>query len=206
MKLIIATVPMKKNVSSLFYPVVGNNLIEYNGEVYFPVNAVLAKTLKKGEKGKVLFLSTSGGAENYSKDNIELFKAELTKINAGIGAELSWETIDVPFDPQIEIFEQLASGIISKFEKNCQVIADITYGIKPLPMILICALQFAEKFFDASILNIIYGKAEFNKQNEPINPKLYDISSLFYLNKLIGAMECESGEIALKILNDFFKM
>jgi len=206
MKLIITTVPMKKNVSSLFYPVVGNKLIEYNEEVLFPVNAVLAKTLQKGEQVKVLFLSTSGGTENYSKDSIELFKTELTKINTGIGADLSWEIIDVPFDPQIEIFEQLASGIISKFEKNCQIIADITYGIKPLPMILICALQFADKFFNASILNIIYGKAEFNKQNKPINPKLYDISSLFYLNKLIGAMECESGEIALKILNDFFKM
>jgi hypothetical protein len=206
MKLIITTVPMKKNISSLFYPVVGNSLIEYSGEVLFPVNAVLAKTFQKGEQVKVLFLSTSGSTENYSKDNIELFKAELIKINAGIGADISWEIIDVPFDPQIEIFEQLASGIISKFEKNCQVIADITYGIKPLPMILICALQFAEKFFDASILNIIYGKVEFNQQNKPINPKLYDISSLFYLNKLIGAMECESGEIALKILNDFFKM
>jgi len=206
MKLIITTVPMKKNVSSFFYPVVGNSLIEYNGEVCFPVNAVLAKTLQKGEQGKVLFLSTSGGTENYSKNNIELFKTELTKINAGIGADLSWEIIDVPFDPQIEVFEQLVSGIIAKFEKNCQIIADITYGIKPLPMILICALQFAEKYFDASILNIIYGKAEFNQQNKPINPKLYDISSLFYLNKLIGAMECESGEIASKILNDFFKM
>jgi hypothetical protein len=67
-------------------------------------------------------------------------------------------------------------------------------------------LQFADKFYNASILNIIYGKVEFNKQNKPITPKLYDISSLFYLNKLIGAMECESGEIALKILSDFFKM
>jgi hypothetical protein len=197
---------MKKNVYSFFYPVVGNSLIEYNGEVYFPVNAMLAKTLQKGEKGKILFLSTSGGLENHSKDNIELFKEELTKINAGIGADLYWETIDVPFDPQIEVFEQLTSGIISKFEKNCQIIVDITYGIKPLPMILFCALQFAEKFFNASILNIIYGKVEFDKQNKPINPKLYDISSLFFLNKLIGAMECESGEIALKILNDFFKM
>lgn len=206
MKLIITTVPMKKNISSLFYPVLGNSFIEYNGEVLFPVNAVLGKTLQKREQGKVLFLSTSGGTENYSKDNIELFKAELTKINAEIGADLSWEIIDVPFDPQIEIFEKLVSGIISKFEKNCQIIVDITYGIKPLPMILFCALQFAEKFFNASILNIIYGKAEFNQQNKPINPKLYDISSLFYLNKLIGAMECESGEIALKILNDFFKM
>jgi len=197
---------MKKNISPLFYPVVGNRLIEYNNDVIFPVNAVLAKTLQKGEEVKVLFLSTSGSTENYSKDNIELFKAELMKINSGIGTDLYWETIDVPFDPQIEVFEQLISGIISKFEKDCQIIADITYGIKPLPMILFCALQFAEKFFNTTILNIIYGKAEFDRQNKPINPKLYDISSLFYLNKLIGTMECESGEIALKILNNFFKM
>ena len=206
MKLIITTVPMKKDISLFHYPVVGNSIIEYEKEVFFPVNAVLAKILQKGERGKVLFLSTSGGDENYSRENIEKFKEELTNINAGINADLSWETIEVPFDPRNEVFEQLTGGIISKFEKDCQIIADITYGIKPLPMILFCALQFAEKFFNAAILNVIYGKAEFNRQNKPVNPKLYDITSLFYLNKLIGAMECESGEIASKILNDFFKM
>jgi len=206
MKLIITTVPMKKELALFHYPVVGNSLIEYDKEVIYPVNAVLAKTLQKGERGKVLFLSTSGGDANYSRDNIEKFKEELTKINADIKAELSWETIEVPFDPQNEVFEQVTGGIISKFEKDCQIIVDITYGIKPLPMILFCALQFAEKFFNASILNVVYGKVEFGRNGKPENPKLYDITSLFYLNKLIGAMECESGEIALKILTDFFKM
>ena len=206
MKLIITTVPMKKDISLFHYPVVGNSIIEYEKEVIFPVNAVLAKSLQKEERGKVLFLSTSGGDQNYSKDNIEKFKEELTKINAEIKADLSWETIDVPFDPQNEVFEQLAGGIISQFEKDCQIIADITYGIKPLPMILFCTLQFAEKFFNATILNIVYGKVEFGRQNKPENPKLYDITSLFYLNKMIGAMECESGEVASNILNDFFKI
>ena len=206
MKLIITTVPMKKDISRLHYPVVGNSVIEYNKKVFFPVNAVLAKTMQKGERGKILFLSTSGGEENYSKDNIKKFKDELVKINSGIEADLSWETIDIPFNPQNEVFERLISGIISKVEKGCQIIADITYGIKPLPMILFCALQFAEKFCNAAISNIVYGKAEFNRQNKPENPGLYDIASLFYLNKLICAMECESGETASKILNDFFKM
>jgi hypothetical protein len=206
MKLIINTVPMKKEISCLHYPVVGNNLIEYDRNVFFPVNAVLAKTLQKGEQGKIIFLSTSGGKENYSKDNIKKFMEELIDINTNIGADLSWETIDIPFDLKNEVFEQLVSGLISKIEKDCQIIADITYGIKPLPMILFCVLQFAEKFYNAAIMNIIYGKAEFNQQNKAVNPELYDITSLFYLNKLIGTMECESGEIATKILNDFFRM
>ena len=206
MKLVITTVPMKKDISSLQYPVAGNCTIEYTGDVFFPVNAVLAKTLKRKERAKVLFLSTSGGKENYSKDNIDKFKNELERINIEIEADLSWETIDVPFDPQKEVFEQLVSELIATFEKDCKIIADITYGIKPLPMILFCALHFAEKFYNATILNIIYGKAEFDRQNKPINPLLYDITSLFYLNKLIGTMECESGEVASKILSDFFSL
>lgn len=204
MKLIISTVPMKKNVTPLHYPVAGNSTIEYEGNVLFPVNAVLAKTLQKQEKAKILFLSTSGGCENYSKENIERFKTELNIINTGIGADLSWETIEVPFDPQKEVFEQLVSGLISRFTKDCQIIADITYGSKPLPMILFCAMQFAEKFFNASISNIIYGKVEFNREDNPVNPLLYDVTSLVYLNKLIGSMECDNGQIASKILNDFF--
>ena len=205
MKLIITTIPMKKDVALLHYPVAGNSCIEYEGKVSFPVNAVLAKTLQKGEQVKVLFLSTSGGQENYSKTNIEGFKDELIQINTEIGASLSWETIDVPFNPQNDVFEQLVSGIISHLEQDCQIIADITFGIKPLPMILFCSLQFAEKFFNAAVLNVIYGKAEFS-QNKPINPELYDVSSLFYLNKLIGTMECDSAKIASEILNNFFKM
>jgi hypothetical protein len=204
MKLIISTAPMKKNLTPFHYPVSGNAAIEFEGKVLFPVNAVLAKTLQKQEKAKVLFLSTSGGSENYSRENIEKFKAELTRINADIGADISWETIDVPFDPQKEVFEQLISRIIDCLTKDCQIIADITYGSKPLPMIMFCALQFAEKFFNAAILNIIYGKVEFNNQNQPENPLLYDVTSLFYLNKLIGSMECDNGQVASKILNDFF--
>jgi hypothetical protein len=196
---------MKAGVDRHHYPVNGNKSIEYEGKVLFPINTVLAKTLKKGEKGTVVFLATSGGSDNHSAENIEKFQAELDAINKEIGADLSYETIEVPFEPQKEVFEQLISSLVSKFGQKSQIIADITFGMKPLPMILFCALNFAEKFYSATVQNIVYGKVEFSG-GKTLNPMIYDLTPLYYLNKLIGSMECKSAPAAVEMLNDFFAM
>jgi hypothetical protein len=205
MKLIISTIPMKSEVYRHHYPVNGNRGIEYEGEVLFPVNAVLAKTLKKGERGKVVFLSTSGGGDNHSAGNMEKFRAELDALNNGIGARLSYEVIETPFDPQKEVFEQLIGSLVSRLGQKAQIIADITFGIKPLPMILFCALNFAEKFYSATVEHIIYGKVEFTG-GKTLNPMIYDLTPLYYLNKLIGSMECKTAASAVELLNEFFAM
>jgi hypothetical protein len=77
--------------------------------------------------------------------------------------------------------------------------------MKPLPMILFCALNFAEKFYSATVQNIVYGKVEFSG-GKTLNPMIYDLTPLYYLNKLIGSMECKTTESAVEMLNDFFAM
>jgi hypothetical protein len=196
---------MKAGINRHRYPVDGNKSIEYEQAVLFPVNAVLAKTLAKDEWGTVVFLSTIGGAENHSNENMTRFREELDEINREIGAHLRYETIEVPFRPQIDVFERLISGLISKTGQKTEIIADITYGIKPLPMILLCALTFTEKFYAATVQNIIYGKVDF-ADGKTTNPMIYDITPIYYLNKLIGSMECKTADAATGLLNDFFAM
>jgi hypothetical protein len=196
---------MKAELDRHRYPVEGNKSIEYEKAVLFPVNAVLAKTLAKDEEGKVVFLTTTGGAENHSAENMARFREELGEINREIRARLCYETIEIPFRPQMDVFEQLISGLVAKMGRKVEIIADITYGIKPLPMILFCALTFAEKFHSASVRGIIYGKVEF-AGGKTENPMIYDLSSLYYLNKLIGSMECKSAKAADALLNDFFAL
>jgi hypothetical protein len=133
------------------------------------------------------------------------FRVELDAINKEIGAILNYETIEVPFEPQKEVFEQLISRLVSKFGQKSQIIADMTFGMKPLPMILFCALNFAEKFYSATVQNIVYGKVEFSG-GKTLNPMIYDLTPLYYLNKLIGSMESKTTETAVKMLNDFFAM
>ena len=79
MKIVFSNLPMKKELYGFKYAVDGNASIEYNGEVIFPVNSVLAKILKRGEKVKVILLSKTDIAGN-SAINAGLFQKELNEM------------------------------------------------------------------------------------------------------------------------------
>lgn len=51
--------------------------------------------------------------------------------------------------------------IIDEIDDESHIIADITYGLKDLPIIIFSALGFAERFLGCEIDAIIYGQANF---------------------------------------------
>ena len=86
MKIVYSNLPMKKELNAFRYRSEGNCLIEYDEEVIFPVNAVLAKRMAKGEKVKVVLLSKID-KEGNSAVNAGIFQQELNRINLLIGAD-----------------------------------------------------------------------------------------------------------------------
>lgn len=83
---------MKKELHAFNYKADGNITIEYDGEVIFPVNSVLAKTMKKGEKVKVVLLvelirlnddavAVSATLTNDDGDEVELFDLRADKVD-----------------------------------------------------------------------------------------------------------------------------
>ena len=52
--------------------------------------------------------------------------------------------------------------LLKNLEYEAEIYADITFGPKTLTMLITAAMQFGEKFFDCSIGNVIYLKAEIN--------------------------------------------
>ena len=96
-KIIFSDLPMKKELHAFNYKADGNSTIEYGGEVIFPVNSVLAKTMKKGDKVKVVLLSKDD-IEGNSAINAGIFQKELNNINRSIGADIEYITIATPFE------------------------------------------------------------------------------------------------------------
>ena len=204
MKIIFTTIPMKEHIEALHYPVAGNKAIEYEGAVSFPVNAVLAKTMQKGETVKVVRLMNDTGA---SKQNAERFRAELESVNKAIGANISFYDIVESFTEDKETHEMRFRKLLDFPEPGAEIIADITYGQKTLPIVLFCALHFAEKFFNANIKHIIYGKVEFERgQIKAGTQVLYDLTPLYYLDSLTAAMEAPDGQAAIKAIDTFFAL
>ena len=208
MKVVIVTVPMRQQdeIKPVQYPVDGNKAIEYEKPVRCPVNGILGKTMKKDEEIKLIYIMTTGKNSQCEQNN-KAFIEELEGINSGIGALLSYDTIEIDFEATKKTYNKLITDLADKIPENAEIFTDITFGFKPEILSLFCALRFVEEFRDALVQYIVYGKAEFNPKTKQIeHPRLFDITSLYYLFKLIGSMGNTDAETASKMLKDFFTL
>src|SRR5574344_847445 len=174
--------------------------LEYDGSVKNPVNAVLAKVLKKDDKVKIILLADE--SEEVDK-YIQAYKDELAEINRSIHAQIVYG------DPVIEVFqenklvqEKRFRKCIGQIEEGTQIICDITYGQKPMPILQLCVLSFAEKYFNADIKYVTYGSLF--ESGHVKNPHIYNVTDLYYLHELTAAMDAPDGKTALKLIDNYF--
>ena len=208
MKTVIISVPMRPihEVEAIQYPVDGDKSVEYEKPVRCPIHGILAKTLKKDEQVKVIHIITTG-ENSESQRNKKVYIDEIEGINKEIGAVFNYDTIEIDFEPTKTTYNKLITDLAEKIPENAEIYADITFGFKAVPLSLFCGLRFVEEFRDAIVQYIVYGKVEFNKETrKPEKPMLYDITSLYYLFKLMGTMGASNAENALETLKDFFAM
>jgi hypothetical protein len=89
-KIVFTNLPMKKKLNAFKYSVDGNTEIDYDGEVIFPINAVLAKSITKNDAVTVVLLKKLD-VEGNSDINAGEFMKELNAINRNIGADINYK-------------------------------------------------------------------------------------------------------------------
>ena len=203
-KIVFVTLMMADDMHKRHFPVDGNSLIEYSGETYYAINSVLAQTLKSEDNVKVILLETNAG-DKAGEKNAQLFKDELNELNK-CGASISYEIITSEFVNSKSKYKELYKQLVSSFIEEAELYADITFGVKTLPILILNALQFGEKFFDCSIGNVIYLKSEF-KEGKVIEGSqcIYDITPLYMLGSFTNNIECSSGDRAIAALDALFE-
>ena len=195
-----------REVEAVQYPLEGDKTIEYEKPVRCPINGILAKILKKDEQVKVIYILTTG-ENSECEQNKKVYIEELETINKEIGAVFYFDTIEIDFEPTKKTYNKRIMDLAEKIPDNAEIYTDTTFGFKAIPLSLFCALRFAEEFREAVVQYIVYGKVEFNKDTrKPEKPILYDITSLYYLFKLMGSMGASNAENAMETLKDFFAM
>lgn len=206
-KIVFVSLKMADDMRKRVYPVDGNSFIEYSEEVYYAINAVLAKTMKSDDDVKVILLETDAGDQAGEK-NAQLFMTELNEINRqnNINAKISYEVIPSDFITSKDMFNTLYLKLIKNFEKEAELSADITFGPKALPLLVFTAMQFGEKFFDCSIGNVVYLKAEYKGGKIVEGTQLVcDYTPLYLLNSFTNTIESSSGENAIKAVEALFE-
>lgn len=197
-KIIFCGIPMKENVDKVVYVSEDKSIPAANRPVRYPVNAFLEETLKPSDEVKVVLIVKQDEFANHEK-NIEYFKTELEQANSQIGASISYSIIDTDFSQNKTVHEKLMGELVDELDIGAHIIVDSTYGPKDLPVVIFTALNFAEKFLNCSIDNIIYGQASF-ENGHAVETKLCDMIPLYYLGSITNAIHCVEPEKAKAML------
>ena len=187
-KIIICGIPMKDRVDPSIYVSDDKSIPASSRQVYFPINAFLEETMRRDDSIKFLLLAKKDRHGNYKK-NLHRFKEEFEAVNAEIGASVDYVVIDTEFSEEKSVHEKLMGNIVDELEIGAYVLVDTTYGPKDLPIVIFTALNFAEKFMECQIDNIIYGKAEF-MNGKAVNTKMCDLAPLYYLGSITNTIHC----------------
>lgn len=209
-KIVFADISMKEELNAVCYKGTGNACCNYDKPVVYPINAILSEKLKQDDQVKVVLIQTKSDEKRVQK-NTQIFKDELDEINKAIGAQINYIEISADYSEARENNEKRIMAILEQMEQEAELYGDITFGPRTVPMVLLCAFAFAEKFYDADIKRIVYGKVEWRTnqatgKSEPHNPELYDVTSLHYLNELTYNMQSDSADKAMKALKVFFSL
>lgn len=203
-KVIFVTLMMADKMEKRHFPVENDSLTEYPGETYYAINSVLSNSIEKGDNIKVVLLETNAGAQ-AGKKNAQLFIDELNSFNTA-GANISYEIITSEFINDKAKYKELYKKLVNNFTEGAELYADITFGIKTLPILILNAMQFGEKFFDCTIGNVIYLKTEF-KDGVIVDGSqcIFDLTPLYMLSTFTNNIECSSGERAVAALDALFE-
>lgn len=203
-RLIICSIPMKKEVERTVYASDDLSLPVSDKPYMYPVNSFLSQKAEGSDEYKVLLLAKNDGNPYYEK-NAEDFKKELGDVFASVGAKAEFVMIDTAFSKEKEIPEQLMGRIVDEIEVGDHIMADITYGPKELPIVIFSALGFAEKFLECDIDNIVYGKADF-EEGKVVRTEIWDMSPLYYLSSVTNTIQCDDPEKARKMLKSLLSL
>lgn len=197
-KIIICSIPMKEKIDQVLYTSDDKSLPVAERKVRYPICTFLEKTMLPEDELKVIILVKKDHYGHYNR-NAEFFKEELAEANAKIGAAIEYTVIDTDFEETRSVHEQMMGRLVDELSVGSHILVDTTYGPKDIPVVIFAALNFAEKFLDCTVDNIVYGQASF-VNGQAVDTKICDMIPLYCLSSITNTIHCSEPEKAKSML------
>ena len=189
-RIYLTSIPLDSNFpleGAPFHPV--NFTSQYNKDtVLFPIVPIISDTLEPGEEGIVLAIHQANAPES---ENWEKFQAEL----GALGKD-NLTVVDPKFEERQDkdLLVSLFETITDQLQDDACYYADITFGTKTYPMVMMSALSYAENILENCTIKGLYYqevRREYNKElGRSVNREanLYDVTSIYLMNSIIGTV------------------
>ncbi len=210
MKRFIVTIPLqvaKKVKYAAGDP--NETLLANDMETAFPMLIPISNSVTEGEQINVIVITTENS--NVMDENVKALDEELKFLGKEKNFTYTVTEIKVSSEENNDKHLGLFRDIISIFKDNDEVYADITYGQKPTPMVLLMALNYAyEMCGNTDVKAIIYGQVTRARTNdgtmEITSASIYDVSPLFHMNSIVNKMASVKPKDPLKFIEAIMDM
>lgn len=175
----------ERNLFAQRYVALDNDLLDYEEETHFPLVPVINGYTERGEDARVVTV-TYGEPSNCAQ-NLVTLKDELDELGARNGLNLSLDSVDVPFDDSVEALIHSFQLLVDRIDDGDSLFACITFGSKPMPLMLTMAMQYAYRIKkDVSIECVVYGQMD--RSTQPATARIYDVTALTKLDEMVRVL------------------
>ena len=183
----------------------GISCLEHDFLTSFPILIPMANSVERGEEIKLTVVNTND-PNGYGKANYSKFMEQLEELKGRLGFTCRITDLEAAFEESQKKEMKLLEEIVGTFEPDDIITADLTYGNKPSPMVLLSALSYADNFCENTFVNmLVYGGVAHGKNN--VNTSyISDVTSLFYMNSLINRMSLVKPKDPLSMLKKMIEL
>lgn len=162
-----------------------NPLLTYDGATHFPVIPLINGYAEKDENIEVITITY--GEPSNCEQNLETLRGELAGLAAVRGLAIELVPIRVPFDDSVGALIHAYQLLIDRIEDGDTLHACITFGSKPMPIMLTMALQYGYRIKrDVSIECVVYGQMDWSSDSP--TARIYDVTALTKLDEMVRVL------------------
>lgn len=177
------------------YTPVGNQKLAYHKQTRFPLMHLINGYAEKNEEIRVIAITPK---YEYCQTHLQQLRDELAELQAEKGFLCRGvEAVEVDFAgdvaTQIEVFHKLLSYV----EDDDILYGCLTYGMKPMPIAELMAIQYAYRVLNnVSIGCLVYGEVDYsqppigkNEYGKDVYPtRIFDITALIQLDEIVRVL------------------
>jgi len=182
----------------LTYYAVNNRKLQYDVPTCFPLLPLIHGYVESGDAVEVFVLTMEN--HEIAAENYQTIKRETIGLCGEMGASCAVNRISIPFDETVESHLDTFKTLIGKISDGDTVLADITYGTKCLPIIILMALNYGYRVCkDCTIECFVYGSLDF-RDGHPCGKRIYDITSLFLMDQIVNELAKSGNRNPMKAI------
>ena len=168
------------------YEAIGNSRLEYEKETRFPLMHLINGYAEPGEEIRVISITPE---YEYCSIHFDQIQEELDALQSekGFLCKNGVEKVSVKFagdvSTQIDVFHKL----LSYMEDDDILYGCLTYGMKPMPIAELMAIQYAYRVLEnVSIGCLVYGEVDYSAT--PSKMRIFDITALIQMDEIVRVL------------------